>query len=156
MDSHVVQNSHLVPVYLDEWSGGSEQQIKQINSTLRTEYARFQRASFAKEEDAPLVKKSISVPGAYIYDVTDRSYGQYHTLFFKLDLTTVDAGMEIVLAELDASFPVPVFQCGTDGDKNGAEEVLPGYFLIKGKELRFLCTLPHAGNVYSCYVWWCG
>lgn len=155
MDSHVVQNSHLVPVYLDEWSGGSEQQIKQINNTLRTEYARFQRASFAQEEDAPLVEKIISVPGAYLYDITDRSYGKYFTLYFKLDLTTVDAGMEILVADLEQSFSCHVFQCGTDGNKESAEEFLPGYFMLKGKELRFACTIPHAGNIYSCYIWWC-
>ena len=155
MDSHVVQNSHLVPVYLDEYSGGSEAQIDQINSTLRTEYARFQRASFAKEEDAPLVKKSISDMGAYLYDVTDRSYGKYHTLYFKLDLTTVDAGMEITVAKMDSSFSVPVFQCGTDGDGDEADEMVPGSFCFKGDELRFSCNTPHASNIYSCYVWWC-
>ena len=112
MDSHVVQNSHLVPVYLDEWSGGSEQQIKQINNTLRTEYARFQRASFAQEEDAPLVKKIIAVPGAYIYDTTDRSYGKYYTLYFKLDLTTVDAGMENLVADLSVRDRREQGECG--------------------------------------------
>lgn len=152
----MIQRSHLVPVYLDEYSGGTEAQIKQINSTLRTEYARFQRASFAKEEPAPLVEKSVKTMGAYLYDVTDRSYGKYHTLYFKLDLTTVDAGMDVLMANLEASYGVPIFQCGTDGDGEEASEVLPGNFFFKDDELRFSCTIPHASNVYSCYLWWVG
>lgn len=149
-----IQRSHLIPVYLDEYSGGTEAQIQQINSTLRTEYARFQRASFAKEEAAPLVGKAIKALGAYLYDVTDRSYGKYHTLYFKFDLTTVDAGMDVLVATLEEVYKVPVFQCGTDGDGTEAVEELPGFFYLKDSDLRFSCTTAHAADIYSCYLFW--
>lgn len=80
-------------VFLDDLSHLTEEQQKEINSILRSEYNRFQRKAYQEENNkAPLVLSK----GVPITDYTHKFFSRYYyninQLYFQLDISDFEVG----------------------------------------------------------------
>lgn len=80
-------------VFLDDTSHLTEEQQKEINSILRSEYNRFQRKSYQVENNTPPLVLSKGTPITdYVHKFFSRYYYKTNQLYFQLDVSDFEVG----------------------------------------------------------------
>ena len=80
-------------VFLDNLSHLTEEQQKEINSILRSEYNRFQRKSYQRENNTPPMVHSKGMPITdYTHKFFSRYYNKINHLYFSLDISDFEIG----------------------------------------------------------------
>lgn len=80
-------------VFLDDTSHLTEEQQREINSILRSEYNRFQRKSYQVENNTPPMVLSKGIPITdYVHKFFSRYYNKINHLYFQLDVSDFEVG----------------------------------------------------------------
>lgn len=112
-------------VFLDDLSHLTKEQQKEINSILRSEYNRFQRKSYQKENNTPPMVHSKGTPiTEYVHKFFSRYYNHINHLYFTLDISDFEVGKSYQIVKDVDGF----LSCY--GDSTGSV-----YFYVKDKSL---------------------
>lgn len=80
-------------VFLDDLSHLTKEQQRELNSILRSEYNRFQRKSYQKENNTPPMVSSKGKPITdYVHKFFSRYYYKINHLYFTLDMSNFEVG----------------------------------------------------------------
>lgn len=129
-------------VFLDNLSHLTTEQQKEINSILRSEYNRFQRKSYQKENNNPPLTSSKGKP---ITDYTHKFFSRYYYninhLYFQLDISDFEVGKSYqIIKDIDGNV-------SCYGDSTG--EVM---FYVKDRSVFAYINTTDVQDVVECTV----
>lgn len=138
-DNNVV----ITKVFLDDLSHLTVEQQREINSILRSEYNRFQRKSYQKENTkAPLVASKGTPIVEYTHKFFSRYYNKINQLSFQLEIADFEVGKSYqIIKNVEGSF------VSSYGDSSG--EVM---FYTKEGSLYAYINTPRVPSVVACTV----
>lgn len=137
-DNNVV----VTKVFLDDLSHLTAEQQKEINSILRSEYNRFQRKAYQKENTkAPLVASKGMPVVEYTHKFFSRYYNKVNQLSFQLEIADFEVGKSYQIIKNVEGF------VSSYGDSSG--EVM---FYTKEGSLYAYINTPRVPSVVACTV----
>jgi len=135
-------NVVVTKVFLDNLSHLTEEQQKEVNSILRSEYNRFQRKVYQKENTkAPLVYSKGAPLVDYTHKFFSRYYNKVNQMSFQLEIVDFEVGKSYQIIKNVEGF------VSSYGDSSG--EVM--FYAKEGSVYAYINT-PKVPSVVACTV----